>query len=97
MEVRLELSEEEWGALARLRKDAQRKRTFLAYSETEINGLLDLILRLEAARQRAEFKAAHFLEFNDRACQLCGSTDIRHTWAWPADWLAKVRKEKVGE
>ncbi len=83
--VRLELSEEEW-------------RQVRAYYNAGRPGeceLIDLLLHVEAGRQRAEFYKYHH---NDKTyCHECfalGRGDDHDRTA--SDWLEAVTKERIG-
>ena len=88
-EPRLELSAEEW--------EWVRYRKGYAPSVVEASVMLDLFLRVEAGRQKAEFELKHprykchcFDSWNVKTTNY----DPRHSWT-NTQWLEAVRREKL--
>ena len=87
-EPRLELSVEEW--------EWVRYRKGYALSVVEASIMLDLLLRVEAGRQKLIWESWH--STTEMHIQSCGALSNhgyeRHSWT-ARDWLAAVRREKL--
>lgn len=93
----LAITPQEWIWLRREYVDAVRPRAWPIPGKAALKLAIDFLLRVEAGRQRIMFEDVHRPHDVTRECLGCWATnDPRHDWT-PAEWLAHVRREKLGE
>lgn len=78
-----------------LRRMTEREKEDLLCRADDVKALLSLICELGGAKDRAEFKLAHY---STRAfCEQCApGTDPRHFWT-PEQWIEEWKKREMGD